>query len=50
MYKPSEDYAFPNKWMAEDFDKFQTVWEKCEKKRQEESKDEVLQADKQARP
>ena len=34
MYKASIDkYAFPNKWIEEDFEKLAALWERCEKKR-----------------
>ena len=35
MYKDTDKYAFPNKWIAQDFEKLQDLCEACNKARRE---------------
>lgn len=37
MYKDADRYAFPNKWMAQDFEKLQDLCEACKKVRIEKA-------------
>ena len=39
MYKPTEDYIFPNKWVADDFEKIANICELCKEENRKKAEE-----------